>query len=218
MGKSENDGVQSENITEFASTVVGDIHCLTIVGQIEGHQLVHDSVKSTKYEHIMPLIAAVEESKDVKGLLVLLNTVGGDVEAGLGISELIAGMKKPTVSIVLGGGHSIGVPLAVSAKRSYVAPSAAMTIHPVRMNGLVIAAPQSYQYFQRMQERVVNFVLTHSKISREQFMEYMLCTGELPNDVGSIINAQEAVACGLVDSIGTLSDALDYLHEEINNS
>lgn len=214
----EKDDVQSENITEFASTVVGEIHCLTIVGQIEGHQLVHDSVKSTKYEHIMPLIAAVEESSDVKGLLVLLNTMGGDVEAGLGIAELIAGMKKPTASIILGGGHSIGVPLAVSAKRSYIAPSAAMTIHPVRMNGLVIAVPQSFYYFQQMQERVVGFVLAHSNISREQFLNYMLCTSELANDVGTIINAEEAVACGLVDSIGTLSDALDYLHAEIKKN
>ncbi len=206
----------NEDIENLGSTGLGEIHCLTIIGQIEGHQCFNDGAKSTKYEHIMPLIAAIEESQEVKGLLVLLNTVGGDVEAGLGIAELIAGMKKPTASIVLGGGHSIGVPLAVAAKRSYIAPSAAMTIHPVRMNGLVIAVPQSFYYFQRMQERVVGFVLEHSGISREKYMDYMLRTSELANDVGSIINAREAVECGLIDSMGTLSDALDWLHGEID--
>jgi len=206
----------TEDIENLGSTGLGEIHCLTIIGQIEGHQCFSDGAKSTKYEHIMPLIAAIEESQEVKGLLVLLNTVGGDVEAGLGIAELIAGMKKPTASIVLGGGHSIGVPLAVAAKRSYIAPSAAMTIHPVRMNGLVIAVPQSFYYFQRMQERVVGFVLEHSGISRETYMDYMLRTSELANDVGSIINAREAVECGLIDSLGTLSDALDWLHGEID--
>lgn len=206
----------NENIMELGSSNLGEIHCLTIIGQIEGHQTYHDGAKSTKYEHVMPLIAAIEESSEVKALLVLLNTVGGDVEAGLGIAELIAGMKKPTASIVLGGGHSIGVPLAVAAKRSYIAPSAAMTIHPVRMNGLVIAVPQSFYYFQRMQERVVGFVLDHSNISREKYMEYMLCTSELANDVGSIITAKEAVDCGLIDGLGTLSDALEYLHGEID--
>lgn len=206
---------RDDSIIDFGSSGLGEIHCLTIIGQIEGHQTFHDGAKSTKYEHIMPLIAAIEESREVKALLVLVNTVGGDVEAGLGISELIAGMKKPTASIVLGGGHSIGVPLAVAAKRSYIAPSAAMTIHPVRMNGLVIAVPQSFYYFQRMQERVVSFVLSHSGISREKYLEFMLRTSELANDVGSIINAQEAVDCGLIDSIGTLSDALSYLHGEI---
>jgi len=206
----------NEDIENLGSTGLGEIHCLTIIGQIEGHQCFSDGAKSTKYEHIMPLIAAIEESQEVKGLLVLLNTVGGDVEAGLGIAELIAGMKKPTASIVLGGGHSIGVPLAVAAKRSYIAPSAAMTIHPVRMNGLVIAVPQSFYYFQRMQERVVGFVLEHSGISREKYMDYMLRTSELANDVGSIINAREAVECGLIDSLGTLSDALDWLHREID--
>ncbi len=213
------DGISTESIKEFGSAVSGDnlssIHCLTIVGQIEGHQVLPDSVKTTKYEHIMPLIAAIEESTEIEALLVLLNTAGGDVEAGLGISELIAGMKKPTASIVLGGGHSIGVPLAVAAKKSYIAPSAAMTIHPVRLNGLVIAVPQSFNYFERMQERVVGFVLANSSISRERYMEYMLRTSELANDVGSVIDAQEAVKCGLVDEIGNLSDALGYLHEEI---
>ncbi len=210
---------QKENIIDFASSVadsgLGEIHILSIVGQIEGHQVLHDSAKTTKYEHVMPLVASIEESKEIKALLVLLNTVGGDVEAGLGIAELIAGMKKPTASIVLGGSHSIGVPLAVAAKRSFIASSAAMTIHPVRMNGVVIAVPQSFNYFERMQERVVSFVIDHSNITREKYTEYMMRTSELANDVGSIIDAQDAVDCGLVDCIGTLSDALEFLHGEI---
>ena len=163
----------------------------------------------------MPIIAAVEESQDIKALLILVNTAGGDVEAGLAIAELIAGMKKPTASIVLGGGHSIGVPLAVAAKRSYIAPSAAMTIHPVRLNGVVIAVPQSFNYFQRTQERVIKFIINNSHISREKLMDYMLRTSELANDVGSVIDAEDAVKCGLVDTIGSLSDALSYLHSEI---
>lgn len=208
-----------DEIKELGSTQPkgreGKIHCLTIVGQIEGHQILSEDNKTTKYEHIMPLLAAVEESEDIKGLLILLNTVGGDVEAGLGISELIAGMKKPTVSLILGGGHSIGVPLAVAASRSFIAPSAAMTIHPVRLNGVVIGVPQTYNYFARIQERIVGFVTGHSNISRERYNELMMATDELANDVGSVIYGQEAVSCGLIDSIGTLSDALDYLHNEI---
>lgn len=194
----------------------GMIHCLTIVGQVEGHQILPEDNKTTKYEHVMPLLAAVEESEEIKGLLILLNTVGGDVEAGLGIAELIAGMKKPTVSLILGGGHSIGVPLAVAASRSFIAPSAAMTIHPVRLNGVVIGVPQTYNYFARIQERIVGFVTGHSNISRERYNELMMATDELANDVGSVIYGKEAVSCGLIDSIGTLSDALDYLHCEIN--
>ena len=193
----------------------GMIHCLTIVGQVEGHLILPEDNKTTKYEHVMPLLAAVEESEEIKGLLILLNTVGGDVEAGLGIAEIIAGMKKPTVSLVLGGGHSIGVPLAVAASRSFIAPSAAMTIHPVRLNGVVIGVPQTYNYFARIQERIVGFVTSHSNISREKYNELMMATDELANDVGSVIYGQEAVACGLIDSIGDLSDALDYLHNEI---
>lgn len=193
----------------------GMIHCLTIVGQVEGHQILPEDNKTTKYEHVMPLLAAVEESEEIKGLLILLNTVGGDVEAGLGIAEIIAGMKKPTVSLVLGGGHSIGVPLAVAASRSFIAPSAGMTIHPVRLNGVVIGVPQTYNYFARIQERIVGFVTSHSNISREKYNELMMATDELANDVGSVIYGQEAVACGLIDSIGDLSDALDYLHNEI---
>ena len=195
-----------------AETPQGIIHCLTIIGQIEGHQVMPDDNKTTKYEHVMPLLAAVEESEEIKGLLILLNTVGGDVEAGLGIAELIAGMKKPTVSLVLGGGHSIGVPLAVAAKRSFIAPSAAMTIHPVRLNGVVIGVPQTYNYFARIQERIVGFATGHSNISREKYNELMLATDEIANDVGSVIYGEEAVNCGLIDAIGTLSDALDYLH------
>ena len=194
----------------------GMIHCLTIVGQVEGHQILPEDNKTTKYEHVMPLLAAVEESEEIKGLLILLNTVGGDVEAGLGIAELIAGMQKPTVSLILGGGHSIGVPLAVAASRSFIAPSAAMTIHPVRLNGVVIGVPQTYNYFARIQERIVGFVTGHSNISRERYNELMMATDELANDVGSVIYGKEAVSCGLIDSIGTLSDALDYLHGEIN--
>ena len=205
-----------EEIKEFGTSKAGQIHCLTIVGQIEGHQLLPDENKTTKYEHILPLIAAVEESPEIKGMLILLNTMGGDVEAGLAIAELIAGMRKPTVSLVLGGGHSIGVPLAVAAKRSMVAPSAAMTIHPVRINGVVIGVPQTYNYFSRIQERVVGFVTRHSNVAREEYLALMTNTDELANDVGSVIYGEEAVKLGLIDSLGTLSDALDYLHKEID--
>ena len=203
-------------IKEFGSSSAAAIHCLTIVGQIEGHQVLPEETKTTKYEHVMPLLAAVEESPEIKGLLILLNTVGGDVEAGLGIAELIAGMKKPTVSLILGGGHSIGVPLAVAAKRSFIAPSAAMTIHPVRLNGVIIGVPQTYNYFARIQERIVSFVTAHSGISRETYLKLMTNTDELANDVGSVIYGEEAVNCGLIDSIGTLSDALDWLHGQID--
>ena len=191
-----------------------EIQVLTIIGQIEGHQILTEENKTTKYEHVYPLLAAVEESKDVKGLLVLINTVGGDIEAGLGIAELIAGMRKPTACLVLGGGHSIGVPLAVAGKYSIIAPSAAMTIHPVRLSGMVIGVSQTYDYFARTQERIVRFVTENSRITRERFLEYMLRTGELANDVGSILGGEEAVACGLMDAVGTLSDALTWLHAQ----
>ena len=204
-------------IVEMGSSTIrtgrGTVHVLTIVGQIEGHQLLPPTSKSTKYEHVMPLLAMVEESEEVDGLLVLLNTVGGDIEAGLGIAELIASMSKPTVSLVLGGGHSIGVPLAVSAKRSFIAPSAAMTIHPVRLNGLVIGVPQTFYYFERIQERILQFVTANSSIKRETFTKLMLQTGELAADVGSVIYGEEAVAIGLIDRIGGLSDALACLHQ-----
>ena len=204
-------------IVEMGSSTIrtgrGTVHVLTIVGQIEGHQLLPPTSKSTKYEHVMPLLAMVEESEEVDGLLVLLNTVGGDIEAG--IAELIASMSKPTVSLVLGGGHSIGVPLAVSAKRSFIAPSAAMTIHPVRLNGLVIGVPQTFYYFERIQERILQFVTANSSIKRETFTKLMLQTGELAADVGSVIYGEEAVELGLIDRIGGLSDALSCLHEMI---
>jgi len=206
-------------ITELGSSLIqtrrGTIHVLTIVGQIEGHQILPPNSKSTKYEHVMPLLAMVEESDEVDGLLVLLNTVGGDIEAGLGIAELIASMSKPTVSLVLGGGHSIGVPLAVSAKRSFIAPSAAMTIHPVRLNGLVIGVPQTFYYFERIQERIIQFVTANSSVKRETFTKLMLQTGELAADVGSVIYGEEAVELGLIDRIGGLSDALECLHKMI---
>lgn len=209
----------TQQILEFGSSLIhskrGAVHVLTIVGQIEGHQVLPPSSKSTKYEHVMPLLALVEESDEVDGLLVLLNTVGGDIEAGLGIAELIASMSKPTVSLVLGGGHSIGVPLAVSAKRSFIAPSAAMTIHPVRLNGLVIGVPQTFYYFERIQERITLFVTANSRVKREDFTRLMLQTGELAADVGSVIYGEEAVQLGLIDEIGGLSAALDCLHRMI---
>jgi len=210
---------QQDNIIDMGSVTVDSeghrIHCLTIVGQIEGHQILPSDVKTTKYEHVMPQIAAIEESKDIDGLLVLLNTVGGDIEAGLGISELISGMTKPTASLVLGGGHSIGVPLAVSANKSFIAPSAAMTIHPVRLNGVVIGVPQTYNYFGRIQERIVRFIVKNSKVSREKLNDLMFNTGELAADIGSVIYGEEAVEIGLVDSLGGIGDALSYLHGEI---
>ncbi len=223
--KKEDEGLLSQEqtiqpIVDFGSSLIqskkGSVHVLTIVGQIEGHQLLPSSSKSTKYEHVMPLLAMVEESDEVDGLLVLLNTVGGDIEAGLGIAELISSMSKPTVSLVLGGGHSIGVPLAVSAKRSFIAPSAAMTIHPVRMNGLVIGVPQTFYYFERIQERIIQFVTANSKVKRDTFTELMLQTGELAADVGSVIYGEEAVKLGIIDQIGGLSDALSCLHEMID--
>lgn len=211
---------QMQSIHELGSSVIetqrGTIHVLTIVGQIEGHQLLPSTSKSTKYEHVMPLLATVEESDQIDGLLVLLNTVGGDIEAGLGIAELIASMSKPTVSLVLGGGHSIGVPLAVSARRSFIAPSAAMTIHPVRLNGLVIGVPQTFYYFERIQERILQFVTANSRVKREVFTNLMLQTGELAADVGSVIYGEEAVKLGLIDEIGGLSAALECLHRMVD--
>lgn len=189
------------------------VQCLTIIGQIEGHYLLGESAKTTKYEHIIPLLCQIEESKEVGGLLVLLNTVGGDVEAGLAIAELIAGMSKPTVSIVLGGGHSIGVPLAVAAKHSFIVPSATMTIHPVRTNGLVVGVPQSFDNLQKMQERITEFVCRNSKVDKSRFTELMMRTDEIATDVGSIIDGEEAVSLGLIDEVGGLAAALSALHE-----
>ena len=196
----------------------GSIYTLTIIGQIEGHQVAPETVKTTKYEHVLPLLATIEESEEIDGLLLLLNTVGGDIEAGLAISELIAGMKKPTVSLVLGGGHSIGIPLAVSAKKSMIAPTASMMIHPVRMSGVVVGAPATYHYFQRIQEQITDFVTANSKISREKFSQYMMATGQIATDVGTIVYGREAVESGLIDSLGSLHDALDALHRMISAS
>ena len=201
-----------DEIKELGAVRQSGVHCLTIVGQIEGHQLLPEDAKATKYEHILPLLAAMEESPEIRGVLILLNTMGGDVEAGLAIAEMIAGMKTPTVSLVLGGGHSIGVPLAVAARCSMIAPSAAMTIHPVRLNGVVIGVPQTYNYFARIQDRIVRFVTEHSRISREDYVRLMTNTDELANDVGSILSGEDAVRLGLIDRLGTLSDALDWLH------
>lgn len=187
------------------------IHCITIVGQIEGHIVLPPHNKTTKYEHIIPMLVAIEESPDIKGFLVLLNTVGGDVEAGLAISEMIAGMSKPSVSVVLGGGHSIGVPLAVSTTYSYIAPSATMTIHPIRHTGLVISVPQTFDYLNKMQDRVVSFIVNHSRVTHEQFMEMMTRTGEMASDVGTILIGNEAVTCGLINELGTLERAMTKL-------
>lgn len=194
------------------------IHCLTIIGQVEGHYVLPSQNKTTKYEHIIPALVAIEQDRSIEGLVIILNTVGGDVEAGLAIAELIAGMKTPTVSIVVGGGHSIGVPLAVSAKHSFIVPSATMTIHPVRMNGLVLGVPQTLSYFDRMQDRIVNFVTVNSSISEEDFRNLMLKTGELAMDMGTVVDGEKAVELGLIDSLGGLSDAIECLYELIESS
>ncbi len=218
----EDKNIQQERVEDFGAgltkTEQGSIYTLTIIGQIEGHQVAPDSVKTTKYEHVLPLLATIEESEEIDGLLLLLNTVGGDIEAGLAISELIAGMKKPTVSLVLGGGHSIGIPLAVSAKVSMIAPTASMMIHPVRMSGVVVGAPATYHYFQRIQEQITDFVTANSHISREQFSQYMMATGQIATDVGTIVYGREAVESGLIDRLGSLHDALDTLHEMIKRN
>ena len=193
---------EQEALRELGAARVGDIHCITIIGQVEGHVMLPPDTKTTKYEHIMPLLAAVEEAEDIRALLILLNTVGGDIEAGLCLAEMIAGMSKPTASVVLGGGHSIGVPLAVAADRSFIVPSAAVTIHPVRLTGVVIGVPQT-------------FITGHSHITPERFTEYMMRTGELTQDIGSVLDGEEAVRSGLIDQLGGLSDALEYLHRRI---
>ena len=187
------------------------IHCLTIIGQIEGHYTLDSTQKTTKYDHVIPLLVALEESEKVDGIIILINTLGGDVEAGLAIAEVIASLKKPTVSIVLGGGHSIGVPLAVSADRSFIVPSATMTIHPVRTTGLVLGIPQAFDYLNKMQDRIIKFIVDHSKIKEEKLREMITRTDVLVNDIGSILNGLEAKECGLIDEIGGVSDALDYL-------
>lgn len=210
---------ERQQLTDLGSAVIksdrGSIQTITIIGQVEGHQVLPPQTKTTKYEHLIPLLASVEEDPDIDGVLFILNTVGGDIEAGLAIAELISGMKKPTVSLVLGGGHSIGVPLAVSASTSIIARSAAMTIHPVRTTGMVIAAPQTFNYFNKIQDSIVDFVARNSNISRERFLDLMLARSDLANDTGSVVYGQEAVDIGLIDRLGSLSDAMDCLYEKI---
>lgn len=212
--KTEADKEQGE---ASVSNPRGNIHCLTIIGQIEGHMVLPPQNKTTKYEHVIPQLVAIEENQDIDGLLLILNTVGGDVEAGLAIAEMIASMSKPTVSLVLGGGHSIGVPMAVSTRHSFIAPSATMTIHPLRLTGMIIGVPQTYEYFDRMQERVVQFVSKNSGITKERFRELMLKTGELANDIGTVLFGEEAVRNGIIDDVGGLADALKKMYEMIED-
>ncbi len=216
----DNKEQEREQIIQLGSDVTsskdGNIYTLTIIGQVEGHQVLPENCKTTKYEHVLPLLAGIEESDDIDGLLLLLNTVGGDIEAGLAIAEMIAGMKKPTVSLVLGGGHSIGIPLAVCTKKSFITPTASMTVHPVRMTGLVVGAPQTFRYFQRIQEQIVEFVANNSKIEKARFEQFMMATGEMATDVGTILYGKEAVASGLIDKLGGLNDALSALHRMID--
>lgn len=225
----QEENVESEKIAEdirqikeMGSVTLPDakhvIHCLNIIGQVEGHYILPAQNKTTKYEHIIPALVAIEQDRSIEGLVIILNTVGGDVEAGLAIAELIASMKTPTVSMVVGGGHSIGVPLAVCAKKSFIVPSATMTIHPVRMNGLVLGVPQTLSYFDKMQERIVRFVCDNSAIKPERFRELMMSTGELVMDVGSVIDGEQAVKEGLIDRLGGLSEAIDCLYDMIENS
>ena len=215
-------GETFEGIIKSGSVVAKNsretIHCLSIIGQIEGHYLLGENQKATKYEHVIPLLVAIEESEDIDGLLIVLNTMGGDVEAGLAIAEMIASMSKPTVSIVLGGGHSIGVPLAVAAKRSFIVPSATMTIHPVRINGLVVGVPQTYRYFESMQKRIIKFITDHSEASPEKLRELMMRPDEIATDVGSIVDGEEAVSIGIIDKVGGLSEALAELRKMIKNN
>lgn len=218
-GQEEQTAPPTQQLVDMGSSVVknrhGTVHCLTIVGQVEGHMVLPNNTKTTKYEHVLPLLASLEESDEVDGLLLLLNTVGGDIEAGLAIAELVAGMRLPTVTLVLGGGHSIGVPLAVCGKKTFIAPTASMTVHPVRMSGTVIAAPETYRYFERIRERIVQFVAANSHVTAERFRELMLASGDMANDVGTVLYGEQAVAEGIIDRVGTLSDALEALYGQI---
>lgn len=210
---------KASNNSDFGSVTTqsshGVIHCITVIGTIEGHQEAPENTKTTKYEHVLPQLAAIEESEEIDGLLILLNTVGGDVEAGLAIAELIAGMKTPTVSLILGGSHSIGVPLAVAAQRTFIAPSASMMLHPVRISGTVIGAPQTYEYFRQIQKRITRFIVRNSSVKEDALSDLMMATGELASDVGTVIGAKQAVKIGLCDEVGTLHDALSCLHAMI---
>lgn len=212
--ESVNDNIKDLGAVEVAE-FKSEIHCLTIVGQVEGHMVLPPQNKTTKYEHIIPQLVAIEENPEIKGVLVVLNTVGGDVEAGLAMSEMLASLSKPTVSIVVGGGHSIAVPMAVAADYSYIAPSATMTVHPIRLTGLVIGVPQTYEYLDKMQDRVVKFVTTHSKITEEKFRELMFRTGELARDIGTVLVGRDAVDCGLIDDIGGIKQAVSHLRTMI---
>ena len=211
----------TEQINETGSVIVNRngriVHCLTVVGQIEGHYILPSQSKATKYEHVIPQLVAVDEDPRIHGLMILLNTCGGDVEAGLAIAEVISGMKKPVVSIVLGGGHSIGIPLAVASKHSFIAKSASMTVHPVRTTGLTVGAPQTFEYFRKMQDRITTFVSDNSNITKERYSELVLNTGELVTDIGTILEGKEAVDEGLIDSVGSISDAMDCLFEMIDS-
>lgn len=213
----DNQGDKVETIKELGQIDVpafkSDIHCLTISGQVEGHMVLPPQNKTTKYEHLMPQLVAIEENPNIKGLLVLLNTVGGDVEAGLALAEMISGLSKPTVSIVLGGGHSIGSSIAVSTNYSFIAPTATMTIHPIRLTGLVIGVPQTYEYLDKMQDRVVRFVVEHSNITEQRFRELMFKTGDLARDIGTVLVGKDAVDCGLIDEVGGIKEALSKLHK-----
>ena len=218
----EEEDSRVRQIVDLGSSVVtndhGTVHCLTIIGQIEGHGQAPSGTKTTKYEHVLPLLASIEESQEVDGLLVLLHTMGGDVEAGLAIAEMIAGMTKPTVTLVLGGGHSIGIPLAVSAQRSFIVPTATMTVHPVRHSGMILGVPQTMRWFEQMQERITGFVAGHSGITAERYSELMLRTGELVMDVGTMLDGKKAVKEKLIDQLGGISDALDWLYREIERT
>lgn len=191
------------------------IHCLTVIGQVEGHTEAPQGQKTTKYEHVIPQLVDIEEDPAIEGLLVILNTVGGDVEAGLALAELISGVSKPSATLVLGGGHSIGIPLAVSARKSFIVPTATMTVHPVRHSGMVLGVPQTLRYFEQMQERIVSFVTEHSKITARRFTQLMHNTGELVMDMGTVLDGRQAVEEGLIDELGGLRDALGYLYKEI---
>lgn len=213
----QNTGDVPEELLKTGSvTADNKIQCLTVIGQIEGHYILSDNQKATKYEHLIPMLVSIEQNDEVEGVLIILNTMGGDVEAGLALAEMIASMKKPTVSLVLGGGHSIGVPLAVAAKRSFIVPSATMTLHPVRISGVVIGAPQTYRYFRDMQDRIVDFICRNSRIEKQRLTELMMTPDELSTDIGTIVDGREAVSLGLIDEVGGLDRALAALREMKN--